>query len=76
MAWVIIATGEVPENYGTQEATDEFSEAVHKDEHDIYDDGYDACELGESKEANPWKSDTYASSVWSDGWDDFDMNGA
>jgi hypothetical protein len=44
------------------------------DEHDIYDQGYDACEAGEDEDTNPWPVDSYAGMVWSDGWADYDMN--
>ena len=44
------------------------------DEHDIYNQGYDACESGETEDDNPWPADSYAFDVWSDGWADYDMN--
>jgi hypothetical protein len=44
------------------------------DEHEIYDQGYAAREAGNPVTTNPWPLGSYASDVWSDGWDDYDMN--
>jgi hypothetical protein len=44
------------------------------DKHEIYNQGYAAREAGEPVTTNPWPLASYASNVWSDGWDDYDMN--
>jgi hypothetical protein len=64
MAYVDPKTGEPDDN----------DDPTLIDEHDIYNEGYDASEAGKDKFANPWPEDSYASGVWEDGWEDYDMN--
>jgi len=63
MAYVDSTTGEV---------IDDTENGI--DEHDIYDQGYEACQADKDMDANPWPMNTYAWQVWGDGWDDYDAN--
>ncbi len=70
MAWVFKSTGEVPTNYPDCG----WDEVLLIDEHDIWNEGNDACAAGKGLDTNPWPVDSYAYDVWSDGWNDWDMN--
>jgi len=60
-------------NPETGEVSDEWFEGCI-DEHDIYDEGYDACRCDEPLDSNPFLVNSYAWEVWSDGWNDYDAN--